>query len=130
MSAQNHRNFLQFLEDITNDISRACGCLRVSEDKIKVKIRMEQTGIVSQVLIKYPETNRYFSYDDQDSNIGMILHVWFMKDGNDYVPRDRLYRDLSYYYGRDPIWFELNTEWVKFSGSDSITVCGYKTFKI
>lgn len=132
MSDQNHRNFLQFLDDAIDSLIKCCSCIKTN-DEIKIKIRIDQSGVVQQILIKYPDTNRYYNYDDNEyesNNVKMILQTWFMKDGNDYLTKDRLYQDLKYYYGKDPAWFELNVEWIKFSGSEYLKICGYKNFKI
>src|SRR6266542_4263512 len=93
--------------------------------ELKFKIKINQKGMLEEIFIKFPNTNRYFIDVDftQDQNsyyVNEILTTYFIKDGNKYYTTNHLYETLSSKFGKEPSWYELNTEWIKFIFPDLI----------
>lgn len=115
---------LEFIDNIFDYL-----CCSAHNNAIKIKVKIHQNGTLDKLLIKYPAMNRY-TVANEEEFIREILRTWFKKDGNDYYPKRYLYETLSDYYGNDPEWYELNTEWIKFSYTNISKICGYRKFKI
>lgn len=108
-----------------------CLCLEPDSQQLKFKVRINQQGFLVQLLVKYPDTNKYVLTNDWDNYyVNEILTCWFKKDGIYYCASNNLYETLSYISGKDIGWHELNTEWIKFIFLDRSSVYGYTNFKI
>jgi len=121
---------MSFFRNLIDDIFN-CFCLESSEQELKFKVRINQDGILEQILVKYPHTNRYVLTDDWNTYyVNEILTRWFKKDGMEYCASNHLYETLSYLYGKEPGWYELNTEWIKLVFLDQSIISGYTNFKL